>query len=856
MKVAMSNTGLEPEMRINELKQLKRWLFEGGVSKMFVSGPPGSGRSGLLRSLKESYPGTVVHLVCTETLEKEPLSTLAPLYSGSGTTPDVTSALRASMTALKVLAASSGVEVRPLVVIVDAEYLDESSAFVMGQLAESQVANLLLFSSDLLDEREEFAALGSKDTMKTLVLEPLKRSEILQLCQERLGSHIDHGVAFAVHRQSAGNMFLAKLYLHHALGQRQLRKRGETWHLNKIELRSDAGLDRAIRSFHGRQNPAAQTALEYLALAGQLPVQQFLDLQSLQEHELEDADLFAVKEGKVRIASPLYMEVLARTIVIRRRQKILADITGAMTQNTEDINAQLVLTSLEQGIALDGETIVEATRTAIEAAQYTLARKIFWLLGPEAEGPATILNHLRALIGDFQLQPAVSLLKRALEHEWLKPDATEVHQVVSAIHWASIRYGLPISSSVPTSELLHEFYEPVLSEYLQKPLDVVPGTHGGWTDLHWARYLNDLSESWRKGEMNSTMSLASHGCMRTFVPIDAYRLAELVLRMRAVIFSGDFLQAESLLGAFQSVSDEASLRAQGTLNYLRGYLYAQQGKYTLSFEYLQRATRSLSLQDPERLQSSSTSLLQIIVNILGVKCQIDAEAQASIIDDGDHSSPVGISQVNVAKMLAEVIGAHTADMDSIAELTMQIESLESIPVKWESALLLWRSDISGTTTFWFDRLVKNGTPSAPGSRIGRIAQLSKAVVNAEHEQLMRLAQEFERAGDYPNAVEALARVAGLELSVITPSGRGLAVMRMHGLMEKHKIQVWGYAGMVLQNVGLSERELEIVRLLRRGMSNMEIAENLTLSRRTVEGHLFRVFGKLGIKRRKELMLNW
>ncbi|MGO3257304.1 MAG: helix-turn-helix transcriptional regulator [Glutamicibacter ardleyensis] len=40
------------------------------------------------------------------------------------------------------------------------------------------------------------------------------------------------------------------------------------------------------------------------------------------------------------------------------------------------------------------------------------------------------------------------------------------------------------------------------------------------------------------------------------------------------------------------------------------------------------------------------------------------------------------------------------------------------------------------------------------------------------------------------------------------------------------------------------------------MSNMEIAENLTLSRRTVEGHLFRVFGKLGIRRRKELLLNW
>lgn len=852
----MSDIRLEPEVRTNELKQLKRWLFEGGVSKTFVSGPPGSGKSGLLRSLKESYPGSVVHLVCTETLEKEPLSTLAPLFSGDGAILGVTSALRASISALKSLAASYGVEVKPLVVFVDAEYLDESSAFVMGQLAESQVANLLLFSSDPLDGREEFAALGSKDTMKTLVLEPLKLSEIMQICHERLGKNIDHGVALAVHRQSAGNMFLAKLYLHHALGQGQLRKQGETWHLNKFELRSEAGLDRAIRSFHGRQKPAVQTALEYLALAGQLSVQQFLDLQSLQEHELDGADLFAVEAGNVRIASPLYTQVLARTIVISRRQKILADIAVGLNQNAENVNAYLVLASLEQGLEVDWETIVEAIRTAIEAAQYTLARKIFRLLGPEAEGPATVLNHLRALIGDFQLQPAESLLKRALERKWLKPDAAEVHQVKSALHWASIRYGLPTWSSSPTSELFHGISEPVLSEHLQKSLDVLPSTHGGWSDLQWTQYLNDVSESWLKGEVNPTSSPASHGCMKTFVPIDAYRLAELVLRMRATFFGGDFQQAESLLGTFQSVSDESTLRAQGTVNYLRGYLFAQQGKYSLALEYLQLATTSLCHQDPERLLSSATSLLQIITNILGVTRPIEAEVQASTTGDGDHSSPLGISQVTLDKLLAEVIGVQTSDTDSIAELTAQIDSLESTPVKWESGLLLWRSDISGTTTIWFDLLLKDGRPSVPGSRIGRIAQLSKAVINAEYEQLLLLAREFETAGDYPNAVEALARAAGLELSVITSSDRGLAVMRMYGLMEKHEIQVWGYAGMVLQNVGLSDRELEIVGLLRRGMSNMEIAENLTLSRRTVEGHLFRVFGKLGIRRRKELLLNW
>ncbi len=53
---------------------------------------------------------------------------------------------------------------------------------------------------------------------------------------------------------------------------------------------------------------------------------------------------------------------------------------------------------------------------------------------------------------------------------------------------------------------------------------------------------------------------------------------------------------------------------------------------------------------------------------------------------------------------------------------------------------------------------------------------------------------------------------------------------------------------------LSERELSIIRLAAKGLTNKDIAENLHLSYRTVEGHLRDIFNKLGVGSRTEAVL--
>ena len=60
----------------------------------------------------------------------------------------------------------------------------------------------------------------------------------------------------------------------------------------------------------------------------------------------------------------------------------------------------------------------------------------------------------------------------------------------------------------------------------------------------------------------------------------------------------------------------------------------------------------------------------------------------------------------------------------------------------------------------------------------------------------------------------------------------------------------------LDSIGLNQlsaREMEVVNCLAEGLSNREIAERLELSRHTIKNYMFRIFDKLGVSNRVELL---
>jgi two-component system nitrate/nitrite response regulator NarL len=72
---------------------------------------------------------------------------------------------------------------------------------------------------------------------------------------------------------------------------------------------------------------------------------------------------------------------------------------------------------------------------------------------------------------------------------------------------------------------------------------------------------------------------------------------------------------------------------------------------------------------------------------------------------------------------------------------------------------------------------------------------------------------------------------------------------VQALATSHNVRAVDAQGLDL----LSKRELEVVGCLAEGLSNREIAERLRLSQHTIKNYLFRIFDKLGVSSRVELL---
>jgi DNA-binding CsgD family transcriptional regulator len=138
-----------------------------------------------------------------------------------------------------------------------------------------------------------------------------------------------------------------------------------------------------------------------------------------------------------------------------------------------------------------------------------------------------------------------------------------------------------------------------------------------------------------------------------------------------------------------------------------------------------------------------------------------------------------------------------------------------------------------------------------GTRVGIAARFATALHDQDGAELAAVSKAFEAIGDLVAAVDAAAQAA---IVYRRQDLRGSAlgcVARADSLAEECGANTPALR-QAREPLPLTDREREIVMLLAQGMSNRAIAARLTLSVRTVEGHIYKAMTKTGTTTREEL----
>ncbi len=144
------------------------------------------------------------------------------------------------------------------------------------------------------------------------------------------------------------------------------------------------------------------------------------------------------------------------------------------------------------------------------------------------------------------------------------------------------------------------------------------------------------------------------------------------------------------------------------------------------------------------------------------------------------------------------------------------------------------------------------TAIVEGPRVGVAARFAAALATVDGAELALVSEEFEELGDLVAALDVAAHAAtAYRRKEVRGSALGCST-RADALAE----QCGGAATPALRQasvrIPLTAREREIVMLLGEGLSSRAVAERLTLSVRTVEGHIYRAMTKTGVSSREEL----
>ncbi|WP_285248243.1 LuxR family transcriptional regulator [Pseudarthrobacter sp. efr-133-R2A-89] len=851
-------------------------LVRNGTSHaVFVMAGPGIGKSAVTDAVTERLAGhlNVVRIHASSALSGVPFGVLTP-YTGELTAEESVSpvaVLRSMWSYFEKLKTGNGSAV--LLAVDDAHHLDEASAGVLAELISAGWATVLAAARPRPGLPQPLEQLWYDGLAERVDLRPLNREQIEEVLAHVLDGTVPAATVDAMWSASSGNPRILDALLHDSAEAGVLAKRNGIWILLGDLPADGPRLAAVVAKDHLRRGPEEQEALKLIALAGPVGRKVVEDISGAAVvRSLLDQQMIVETPGvpsELYLWNALFAGAIRNTVSVSRSLQLLEKVTAHQDPGLLQGEGRLrsVEWALECGLRVGDDELLAAAKVALLKYRNHSARSIAAKIRNPALIPLAQAVQARALYNDGSYQEAAALLDEC----WLPlagdPQGPAALVLRVSAHQANGRMLADVAEDVERAipqfgqdgswqaELLKvlQLGAEVNFQALGEEVDRIRkrGAAGSGGEplraLAEALLAHALAAAGRPVQgLDAAMMAASElppleGSLFFFPEFVLGRLVSNYLAM------GEWESAERELNGYAAGHGAGAATFDGSLNILRGYSLLRQGRMERAYQVLLPAVEALRLNDPLQLYRFGTALGYYVAARLG-----DAEQARRLEQDHKDAFAGGPAHDLLAEAYVAAGAEYTArDGKGLAALQTLMTTTEAAARAGnllEVLAMCW--DLGDPSVIPMVQTVARGVE---GRWAEALRALATAWENADGDALMATAASLEEAAFVNLAREAYARAS----TVLEQAGERRRSRQAVAQREKcdHELGERFREGRFIAAapaVHLTRREQDIVELAVQGLTDREIAQRLMVSVRTVEGHLYRTYVKLGVRSRDEL----
>ncbi|MBF4993023.1 AAA family ATPase [Arthrobacter gandavensis] len=853
-------------------------VAEAGMGKSALAGV-------VIRELEHEMPVFRIH--ASSALTGIPFGALAPLLPvlSANDTDSPLAVMRALLGRVRP-AAVQDTGATPLLVVDDAHALDEASADLLSQLMASGRVRMLALTRSITEIPAGIPAQVWSGAISRHHLQPFTEAQVHELCTQVLGGPVLTTTSAELAIRSGGNPMFTLALIAENRRTGALTERHGVWLMGVSTDPPQGRLADLLKVQLSGLSTDEREAMEIIALAEPVPVAVAFKLGLHRSVDaLTAANLVSVEdEGNrlLRPRHPLYGQLVRHMVPAARSARLRRRVQEVMPDDTESMDGLLrsVAWSLDCGAEVPDGQLLRAAYMANNFFDSDFALRAAGEIKDPALLPGARIQMARAHYNRANFNTALELVTGTVE---TAADLTtaklgtllrvqllqRLTGEVDGLHEARADWEAAIqrieaaaeASGTLDAELRADLDSSRRGASLLSALvEVAAGNHRAKEAsvrelLAEARQAQDAEAVMVSltilGEILSCSGRAESAVQLTREALGIVAHSEhrfltyyqfvLHRHLSALLWSGYWDEVLSTVHEDLLAVSRSSLRVGGTVDMCLAVMELRRGNMEAARPKLMAAIEGMRTHDPDGNLPVALSIAAQLAARAG-----DLSRADELLADCDRITSRGtLSTRFIARGNRLAAGyARTGDAKVLAALREAGEQAEEQGLPAAEFELRCLSMRAGDPTV-MNRLLKL-SEDIQGPRGRAVKLFARSVLDQDVSALLRFASE--PADAEANALGVLALQEALRIA--KAGGDRNQIQRVQRVIGKRL--AGSEPGRSPAPPSLTRREKDVARLVARGCRNAEIAGQLFLSVRTVEGHIYRIFEKLGISRREEL----